>query len=121
MGAALGTLGAGAGSDVGAVLGTLGAGANGLAVLSISLGDDVGATVGCWLTVSKMVANFVRAAWFSSRIGESGEAWLGFCSAWMSSLAASVAASALEVLGMATCFGNHFSVWLTHSARVSGT
>ena len=42
MGAALGPLGAGAGSDVGAVLGTLGAGANGLAVLSITLGDDVG-------------------------------------------------------------------------------
>ena len=69
----------------------------------------------------KMVANCWSAASWSELVGESGEAGDGFCRAWIKSLAAAVAASAEEAVGITVLEGNQDRVSAILSARVAWT
>ena len=71
--------------------------------------------------VPKIVANCWRAASWSELVGESGEAGDGFCKAWIKSLAAAVAASAEEAVGMTVFDGNQERVSAILSALVPWT
>ena len=132
MGCSVGfTLGGGAGAGLsvglllasGAGLGVTVGSVGMVAAVSLSTLGGVASGFGFgWVAdVSKMAARSERAAMCYSLIGASGEAGAGFCSANISSFAASVAASAVDVLGMATWVGNHTTVLLMRSPLVSGT
>ena len=84
-----------------------------------SLGmSSEGASWGCKMLL-KIPASCLRDAIWLSLVGESGDAGLGFWRAWMRSLAAAVAASVEEAVGIFVLEGNHDKVSEILSAEVS--
>ncbi len=90
-----------------------------------TLGDDVSGIVAVlvgWLTaVSKMSAS-CRKAWSCSDPScANGVVGDGFCNAWIKSLVAKMAASALDVLGISKAWGKNSIVLMILAAAVLDT
>ena len=96
--------------------------------VGVGIGAAVGATawvwVGCWggvLAWAKMSANCLSAFTWASPMVVNGVLGCGFCRAAVRSRAASVTASAEEVVGIEKSFGKNSTVRAMRSPRVDGT